>query len=318
MATEPPHAAEYAKSGRAKCHRCKALIAKDALRCGTATFFRGVSSVKWSCVGCWKVPATLGRADDLRGFVLLREADRQRLRALVGGNRASAESSGSTGGGGGGDGAATPAAAGSAPSLLPPDAGSAQGLDVALPRGHGSNIPQRLWSALYPFQREGVLFGLKVAGKVLVGDEMGLGKTLQGLALASAYRRQWPCLILAPASMCLQWADELEKWLPWLLPTDVNLVTSRDNSRMDTAPVSIMSYGMLTSGKAKEALAQRIADTGFQVVIADEAHYLKNAASARAKLILPVLAAAARTILLTGSMPHAVALVSSGGLSECF
>ena len=196
---------------------------------------------------------------------------------------------------------------------------------MVLPRGHGGNIPQRLWSALYPFQREGVLFGLRVAGKVLVGDEMGLGKTLQGLALASAYRRQWPCMILAPASMCLQWADELEKWLPWLLPTDVNLVTSRtytnnpqhnmiasdiperllvitgDNSRMDTAPVSIMSYGMLTSGKAKEALAQRIADTGFQVVIADEAHYLKNAASARAKLILPVLEAASRTILLTGS-----------------
>lgn len=49
------------------------------------------------------------------------------------------------------------------------------------------------------------------------------------------------------------------------------------------------------------ALAQRIADTGFQVVIADEAHYLKNRESARAKLILPVLAAASRTILLTGS-----------------
>ena len=56
-----------------------------------------------------------------------------------------------------------------------------------------------------------------------------------------------------------------QKWLPWLLPTDLNLVLSRDNSRLDTAPISIMSYGMLTSGKAKEALAQRIADAQFQV-----------------------------------------------------
>ena len=86
--------------------------------------------------------------------------------------------------------------------------------------------------------------------------------------------------------MCLQWADELEKWLPWLLPTDVNLVLSRDNSRLSTAPVSIMSYGMLTSGKAKEALVQRIADAGFQVVIADEAHYLKNPNAQRTKALL--------------------------------
>ena len=58
---------------------------------------------------------------------------------------------------------------------------------------------------------------------------------------------------------------------------------------------------MLTSGKAKEALAQRISDANFQVVIADEAHYLKNKESARAKLILPVLRSASRTILLTGT-----------------
>ena len=35
--------------------------------------------------------------------------------------------------------------------------------------------------------------------------------------------------------------------------------------------------------------------------MADEAHYLKNASSARAKLILPVLEEASRTILLTGT-----------------
>ena len=130
-------------------------------------------------------------------------------------------------------------------------------------------VPASLWHALYPFQRQGVEFGLRVQGRVLIGDEMGLGKTLQGMTLACAYRSQWPCLILAPASMCLQWADELEKWLPWLLPADINLVLSRDNSRLETAPLSILSYGLMTSGKAKEALAQRIRDARFKVVVAD-------------------------------------------------
>jgi hypothetical protein len=55
---------------------------------------------------------------------------------------------------------------------------------------------------------------------------------------------------------CLQWADEVEKWLPsLLLPGDINLVLSRDNSRLAEAPISIISYGLLTNGKAKEALA---------------------------------------------------------------
>ena len=32
---------------------------------------------------------------------------------------------------------------------------------------------------LMPFQKQGVLFSLKVGGRVLIGDEMGLGKTVQ-------------------------------------------------------------------------------------------------------------------------------------------
>lgn len=156
----------------------------------------------------------------MEGLAALRESDRQRVVAAVGRN-ASVDGGGGSAdeSGGGADEAAstgadevasTGAAAAAvepAPSILP----SGVAVSAALPRGYGSNIPQRLWSALYPFQREGVTFGLRVAGRVLIGDEMGLGKTLQGLALACAYRQQWPCLILAPASMCLQWADELEK-----------------------------------------------------------------------------------------------------------
>jgi SWI/SNF-related matrix-associated actin-dependent regulator 1 of chromatin subfamily A len=32
---------------------------------------------------------------------------------------------------------------------------------------------------MFPFQREGVKYGLKRGGRVLLGDEMGLGKTVQ-------------------------------------------------------------------------------------------------------------------------------------------
>eukprot|EP01050_Picozoa_sp_SAG11_P024641 SAG11_NODE_5312_length_1599_cov_4.756667_2_plen_84_part_00 len=54
-------------------------------------------------------------------------------------------------------------------------------------------------------------------------------------------------------------------------------------------PAHSPPLGLLTNGKAKEALAKRIADARFRVVIADEAHYLKNADSQRSKLLLPII-----------------------------
>ena len=38
-------------------------------------------------------------------------------------------------------------------------------------------------------------------GRALIGDEMGLGKTVQAIAVAAAYRDEWPVLIIAPSSL---------------------------------------------------------------------------------------------------------------------
>jgi hypothetical protein len=40
-------------------------------------------------------------------------------------------------------------------------------------------LPEPLRRALLPFQVEGVQFGLRNGGRLLLGDEMGLGKTIQ-------------------------------------------------------------------------------------------------------------------------------------------
>ena len=46
---------------------------------------------------------------------------------------------------------------------------------------------------------------------------------------------------------------------------------------------------------------EAITKQNFQVVIVDESHYLKNAKAARTKLVLPIIQAAKRAILLTGT-----------------
>lgn len=77
-----------------------------------------------------------------------------------------------------------------------------------------STLPDRLWQAMFPFQREGVRWAIaKRGGSVLIGDEMGLGKTVSALAISSYYKHWWPLLIITPASVLLNWRKELLYWI---------------------------------------------------------------------------------------------------------
>ena len=115
------------------------------------------------------------------------------------------------------------------------------------------------------------------------------------------YANEWPLLVVCPTSMSLTWCEELERWCPFLAPGDVNLVRSHHNAELRRARVTVLTYGLVTNGKERDRLLQNIASAGFKVVIADEAHYLKSKDAQRSKLLLPVLAAARRCVVLTGT-----------------
>jgi len=167
-------------------------------------------------------------------------------------------------------------------------------LDAAAVAERAARIPASLSDALLPFQREGVQFALARHGRALIADEMGLGKTLQGLAAAAAFRDEWPLLILAPSSLRLAWAAEIARWLPGLPPGAVKVVlTGKDP--VDVGDITIISYDLLSR------CAPRLKAVGFRVVLADESHYLKSPSAQRTKAALPLLRAATRAILLTGT-----------------
>ncbi|EDO49581.1 predicted protein, partial [Nematostella vectensis] len=155
-------------------------------------------------------------------------------------------------------------------------------------------VDTKLVSSLMPFQREGVAFCICQDGRAIIADDMGLGKTVQAICVASYYRKEWPLLVVAPSSMRLTWKQAFIKWLPSLDPQSINVVlTGKDN--VTAGLINIISYDLLTKFVGK------LQEKRFRVIIADESHFIKNNKAARTKTFLPILKAATRVILLSGT-----------------
>ncbi|MCJ8732791.1 hypothetical protein PDJAM_G00215370 [Pangasius djambal] len=163
-----------------------------------------------------------------------------------------------------------------------------------IPEGDLSGIDITLTRSLMPFQRHGVSFAVSREGRLLLADDMGLGKTVQAICIAAYYRKEWPLLIVTPSSVRFTWAEALRRWLPSVAEGSINVVvTGKDSLR--SGLVNIISYDLL-SKMGKQNLA-----SPFGVLIMDESHFLKNIKTARCKAALPLLKAAKRVILLSGT-----------------
>ncbi|CAL1546880.1 unnamed protein product [Lymnaea stagnalis] len=130
---------------------------------------------------------------------------------------------------------------------------------------------------------------------------MGLGKTIQAIAVAYYYKAEWPLLIIVPASLKFCWIEELEKWLPDILPNQINLIhCGTDASGIANSLITIVSYGLLRHPSSK-VIKEAVEAQKFKIIICDESHYLKNNKTLSSKTIIPLLKAANRRILLSGT-----------------
>uniref|UniRef100_A0A672JLD9 SWI/SNF-related matrix-associated actin-dependent regulator of chromatin subfamily A-like protein 1 n=1 Tax=Salarias fasciatus TaxID=181472 RepID=A0A672JLD9_SALFA len=172
------------------------------------------------------------------------------------------------------------------------DGTEARSLDV--PEADLSGIDPSLTRSLMPFQREGVNFAVSKQGRLLLADDMGLGKTVQAICIAAYYRSEWPLLVVAPSSVRFTWAEAFRRWLPSLRPDSINVVVkARDSLR--SGLINIISYDLLSRTDKQQQ------GNPFNVLIMDESHFLKNMKTARCKAALPLLKAAKRVILLSGT-----------------
>lgn len=157
--------------------------------------------------------------------------------------------------------------------------GLLQGFDelLCLPTLHGV---EPFW-----YQIEAVRKVLKqFRGRVLLADEVGLGKTIEaGMALKEYMLRGLVerVLILTPAPLVGQWQEELATKF------DIECVTTYDGLLRQDAPAFWSQPRVIAS----IATARRpehhalLAAQRYDLIIVDEAHHLKNRATANWKLV---------------------------------
>lgn len=133
---------------------------------------------------------------------------------------------------------------------------------------------------LRPYQAEGVEWMSK-RGSYLLADEMGLGKTAMILKDFSLMREKIPkarLLVVSPnLNLYTPWQDEIEKWTTFSAEVATGSPTKRAKAIDAKADVTVIAYDNIDRELA------RLNSTGFEYVIFDEAHKIKNPKSKRTK-----------------------------------
>ena len=132
---------------------------------------------------------------------------------------------------------------------------------------------------LWPFQKAGVEYALQ-RQNTLIGDVPGLGKTAQAICFANEISAK-RVLVICPASIRLQWAKAIKRWTTMSWPYTIYPILAGRHGAHPTAAWTIVSYDLARTPGIGAALAQ----TTYDLLILDEAHYCKTIDAGRTRAI---------------------------------
>jgi SWI/SNF-related matrix-associated actin-dependent regulator 1 of chromatin subfamily A len=170
-----------------------------------------------------------------------------------------------------------------------------------------------------PYQREGVVWATSRFRETDVRalalcDEPGLGKTLQALALALSLG-VLRLIVVCPAGARQVWQQEISRWLPAWAPhvylVEPGALAREHADALDRPQVIVLiAYDTLAalSRNRRNAWATALTQRSWDMLIVDEAQYLKNASHRTLAVYGPrgsddgIQSACERVLLLTGTL----------------
>lgn len=143
------------------------------------------------------------------------------------------------------------------------------------------------------------LFGVKYAvhqGRTLLGDEMGLGKTIQAVAAMAALKAagKHHFMVVCPASVLINWCREIKKHSS----LEVTKVHGADEQALrhwrENGDIAVTTFESIS----RFALPQRFT---FDMLVVDEAHYVKNPQAQRTVAMGKLLEKTERVLYMSGT-----------------
>lgn len=160
---------------------------------------------------------------------------------------------------------------------------------------------------LWPFQRASLAYALS-RPHTLVGDQPGLGKTPIAICFANEIRAK-KVLVLCPGGIRLQWISRIQEWSTMRRPIVAHAILKGKNGVHPKADWVVCSYDLART----PAIHKQLADEKWDLLILDEAHYLKTTEAGRTRAVFgfahgklpdglePIAARAERILALTGT-----------------
>lgn len=144
------------------------------------------------------------------------------------------------------------------------------------------------------YQKAGILYAHRdttlttLKRGVLISDEMGLGKTIQAIGIINLHHELRKILIVVPASIKLNWRNELTRWL-----VGDRTIGVANGSTVPDTDIVIINYDIL--GRNMEVLQAR----NSPLMIIDEGHVVRNIKTQKYRNLRPLVRD--HVIILTGT-----------------
>lgn len=159
--------------------------------------------------------------------------------------------------------------------------------DIACFKDKQVSLTKEVKRVVRPYQEDGIKW-LSVLHKYRLGgilaDDMGLGKTLETIAFIASTKEQMPSLVIAPKSVIYNWLSEFKRWAPEFAAyvidgTRDERIFTIGGIKNDEKAVYITSYDSMRNDIALYK------NKKFNVIITDEAQYIKNGAAMKSQAV---------------------------------